>query len=151
MVFLQAAVRDAGPAFACLQLAEGEVVELLVCPSLLAEVRDVLSRPEICSKFQLSGERVLRFLARIDSCATAGPDPPKAFTLPRDPDDERYLNLAIAGGADYLVSWNERHLNYLMRADTTEGRDFCARYPILKIATPVEFLKVLRQTGKQRK
>ena len=52
MVFLQAAVRETGPAFACLQLADGKVVELLICPSLLAEVRDVLGRPEICSKLR---------------------------------------------------------------------------------------------------
>ena len=147
MVFLQAVARETGPAFACLQLAEGKVVELLVCPSIIAEVRNVLSRTEIRSKFELTAERVSRFLAKVDSCAVSAPAPPGSFSLPRDPKDEPYLNLAIAGGARYLVSWNERHLNYLMKGDTPEGRDFCARYPGIAIVTPVEFLEALRASS----
>ena len=72
------------------------------------------------------------------------PEPQRAFPLPRDPKDEIYTDLAIEGRARYLVSWNERHLNYLMRQDTTEGKDFCARYPSLGIVTPAEFLALLR-------
>jgi len=31
-----------------------------------------------------------------------------------------------------------------MKRDTPEGKEFCARYPDIKIVTPVEFLKALR-------
>jgi len=94
---------------------------------------------------KLSDETAAHFLAQAVSCAEALPEPPKAFSLPRDPDDEPYLNLAIAGGAEYLVTWNERHLNYLMRRDTPEGKEFCARHPDLKIVTPPEFLEEVRR------
>ncbi|MDB5330475.1 MAG: pilt protein domain protein [Phycisphaerales bacterium] len=69
------------------------------------------------------------------------PSVPNSFSLPRDPDDEPYTDLAIAAGARYLVTWNERHLTYLMRKDTPEGRDFCERFPEVKIVDLPTFLR----------
>jgi predicted nucleic acid-binding protein len=63
--------------------------------------------------------------------------------LTRDPKDEPLIDLAVAGDADYLVTWNERHLTYLMKQDTPEGRDFCARFPKLRIVAPPDFLKLV--------
>jgi predicted nucleic acid-binding protein len=42
MIFLQAAVTDRGPAFACFELVEAGEVTLYVSPLILSEVRDVL-------------------------------------------------------------------------------------------------------------
>ena len=47
MVYLQAATNDRGPAFACLALVETGEVTLYVSAAILAEVRDVLTRPKI--------------------------------------------------------------------------------------------------------
>jgi predicted nucleic acid-binding protein len=47
MIFLQAATNVRGPGFACVSLAEANVVTLYVTPVILAEVRDVLARPKI--------------------------------------------------------------------------------------------------------
>ena len=66
---------------------------------------------------------------------------PDVFALPRDPKDEPYVNLAISAAASYLVTWNERHLGYLMRQDTPEGREFCRRFPNLKIVDPPTFVR----------
>jgi hypothetical protein len=41
------------------------------------------------------------------------------------------------------VTWNDRHLTYLMQQDTAEGRDFCRRFPLLKIVSPPAFLQEL--------
>ncbi len=145
MLFLQGAANESGPAFACFRLAENGTVKLLLSPSTLAEATDVLSRPLVREKLKtLTDERVTKLLSKVRSFSESLPDPPKAFTLPRDAKDEIYTNLAIAGGAQFLVSWNERHLNYLMNADTPEGRDFSARFPNLKIVTPPVFLAKLR-------
>ena len=92
---------------------------------------------------QLRPERVTPFLQQLTSIATIQPDPPHAFSLPRDPDDEIYTDLAIGADVDYLVTWNDRHLTYLMRQDTPEGLDFCRRFPKLKIADPVTFLRAI--------
>ena len=59
MVFLQAATNDRGPAFTCLALAESNEVALFVTPVILAEVRDVLTRPKIQAKFpRLTSARI---------------------------------------------------------------------------------------------
>jgi len=68
MVFLQAATSDLGPAFACLELAEKRQIILHIRPALLAEVRDVLTRPRIQLKFpHLTPDRVDVFLQKIVS------------------------------------------------------------------------------------
>jgi putative PIN family toxin of toxin-antitoxin system len=142
MVLLQGALSPEGPAFACLRLAESGTVRLLQSPEPLREVTDLLSRPVLRQKFAaLTDEVAERFLSRLRSFSEALPSPPRAFTLPRDPQDEIFTDLGVAGRADYLVSWNERHLNYLMKRDTPEGKDFCAKYPNLRILTPVAFLR----------
>ncbi|HET6878837.1 MAG TPA: hypothetical protein VFI31_01630 [Pirellulales bacterium] len=48
MVFLQVATSDQGPAFACLSLVETGEVTLSVSGPILAEVKDVLTRPNDC-------------------------------------------------------------------------------------------------------
>ena len=148
MVIVQGALKETGPPSACLHLAESGRAVLLLSPSIVDKLGDVLLRDELRRKSpNLTDESDARFLERIKSFAELKPEPPSSFSLPRDPKDEPYLNLAIAAGAYYLISWNERHLNYLMRADTPEGKDFCARYPRLKIVTPVEFLETLRDSA----
>ena len=141
MLFVQAVISDRGPAFKCFTLAEQGKFELLISPSILAEIEDVLSRPWLIAKYPvLTHETVAAFVAKFNSVAVLIPDPPKVFRLPRDPDDEPYTDLAIAANARYLVTWNDRHLTYLMRKDTPEGIDFCSRFPGLTILTPSEFL-----------
>jgi len=121
MVLVQAVGKRRGPAFRCLELAETPEVKLLLSPSVLAEIEDVLSRPLLRRKLQtLTDQSVAEFVARLGACAQMLPEPRKMFSLPRDPKDEIYTNLAIAGGAEYLVSWNDRHLNYLRKGDTPE-------------------------------
>jgi predicted nucleic acid-binding protein len=111
------------------------------------EVRDVLTRPEVVAKFPaLSPAHVDQFVNDLLAKAALVQDVPPAFALPRDPKDEPYINLAIAAGARFLVTWNGRHLTYLMRQDTPEGVDFCARYPDLKIIDPPAFVREIEAT-----
>src|SRR5262249_50695319 len=105
MLFLQAATNDAGPAFACFQLVDDGRLTLCLSPEILAEVRDVLNRPKIRRKFpHLTEDRVEEFLASAQAKGIMLDEVPKEFRYARDPDDEPYINLAIAVGAQYLVS-----------------------------------------------
>jgi len=74
-------------------------------------------------------------------------DVPRRFELPRDPDDESYLNLAIEAEARFLVT-RDRDLLDLMRWDTKEGRDFQSRFRQLKILDLVAFLKEIEASEK---
>jgi putative PIN family toxin of toxin-antitoxin system len=147
MVFLQAVTNARGPAFACFQLLEEGKFTLAVSAAVLSEVRDVLTRPALRRKFpRLSEERVGEFLASVEQKAVLLSEVPNSFRYARDPDDEPYLNLAIAAGAQYLVT-RDNDLLDLMRADVPEGSDFRKRFPNLVILDPVEFLRILPGLG----
>jgi predicted nucleic acid-binding protein len=52
VVLLQAAVSKKGPAFACLRLAQAGQVRIALSSDILAEITDVLNRPELRRKFK---------------------------------------------------------------------------------------------------
>jgi putative PIN family toxin of toxin-antitoxin system len=138
MVYLQAAVHESGPAFACFGRVECGAVTLCISDEVLAEVRDVLTRPKLQAKFRrLTAEHVEAFLAAVRARAVTIAEVPHTFTYPRDPDDEPYLNLAIAAGARYLVSRDKDVL------DLANDSDFRSRFPSLTILDPVAFLREL--------
>ena len=65
-VFLRAAAREKGAAAKCLDLAKAGRVQLFVNREVLAEVEDVLNRPEIRAHFSdLSDEIAGAFLKRL--------------------------------------------------------------------------------------
>ena len=113
---------------------------LAVSRETLEELREVLSRSSLRRSFPLltdeKAEHLIELLllkCRFFRHVT------KRIELPRDPDDEPYLNLAIEAGAGFLVT-RDRDLLDLMTWDTAEGRNFQARFRELKIVDPVAFL-----------
>ena len=66
----------------------------------------------------------------------------KLTVYERDPDDEPYLNLAIAAGAQYLVS-RDNDLLDLQNPDSKPGQQLRALLPRLTILDPVDFINLL--------
>ena len=67
MVFLQGVGRPAGPAGACLSFVDDDRVKLFLSDEILAEVRDVLTRPQTQRRFQLlTAESVDEFSRDVD-------------------------------------------------------------------------------------
>jgi putative PIN family toxin of toxin-antitoxin system len=150
MVFLQGAARRESPAGACLLLVELEAVELYLSKEIIAEVRDVLTRPRVRQKFPALTEQLVgRFLAALEKRAVLIPNVPRVFTYERDLKDEPYINLAIAAGASYLVSRDSDILDL-----RTPSRPDCDRLrncaPRLQIVDPVAFLVELRRSKQSR-
>ena len=113
--------------------------------AILAEVRDVLGRPRIRAKNPtITDERVEDFFGRIDQVAQKIHDVPASYSLPRDPDDEPYLNLALAANADYLVTWDQDML------DLMQDAGFRTQYPQLIILNPVALLQALTPPPEQQ-
>ena len=103
----------------------------------------MLSRSQLRRDFPLlTDEKVEQLIETLLLKGRLLRNVPRRFELPRDPDDEPYLNAAIESGAQFLVT-RDRDLLDLMNWDTKEGRDFQSRFPQLKILNPVEFLNVL--------
>lgn len=143
MVSLQATASESGPAFRCLEKFEAQEIELFVSQDILDEVQDVLTRPKLQRKFSLlTDERVSALIERLKRRATLVSRVPKVFKYERDPKDEKYINLAIAAKAQYLVS-RDLDLLDLMNETLPAGKDFIQRFPNLRITNPIAFLREL--------
>jgi len=145
-VLLQAAAREKSVAAKCLNLAESGLIQLFVSKEVLAEVEDVLNRPEIRAHFpDLSDEIVGAFLKRLQKLSVLVRLVPKKFSYPRDEDDEPYINLAVAAGANFIIS-RDRDLLDLMTGYNNECKEFRQRFRSLKVVEPIEFLKLLENS-----
>ncbi|TMI17190.1 putative toxin-antitoxin system toxin component, PIN family [Candidatus Bathyarchaeota archaeon] len=107
---------------------EGRAV-LLASLDTLEELREVLTRP----KFQLTQPEALTLFQMVLSRCEIVLNPEKAEAKCRDPDDQKFLDCAVAGKADHLVT-GDPDLLVMERAGRT------------MILTGAQLVKVLRKT-----
>lgn len=79
----------------------------------------------------LTTEQIQAYIKLLESHIQIVPEPPDVFSLPRDPDDEVYINTAIAYKANFLVTRDKDLLEYELK-DPFQNR--------LRIVDPVTFL-----------
>ncbi len=145
MILYQATASPTGPAAELLRQLEAGRFILHVSYEILDEARDVLSRPKLRAKSpRVTDETVQETFDALSRLAQTFSPVPSLFSLPRDPDDEPYLNLALAADADYLVTWDKDLL------DLMQDATFRAQYPRLIILNPVALLQILRSPAQQQ-
>jgi putative PIN family toxin of toxin-antitoxin system len=88
------------------ELAVTRRYALMVDSRIMAEYHDVLRRPE----FQFDPALVARILAVLDRAEWIVAEP-LGLTLP-DPSDQPFLEVAVTGGADAIVTGNVRHFRF---------------------------------------
>lgn len=144
-VFLQGLMSKAGPAKACLELVENNRLRLVMSEAILAEIKDVISRPELrkLSPY-LTDEKAEALINLILEKAEFVEDVGQHFTYLRDQTDEPYLNLAIETRAAFLIA-RDRDLLNLMTDHTDEAKEFRQRFRHLKVVDPVKFLRIVRK------
>ena len=128
---MAAAISPDGPPASIIRALLAGTFEGVVCPGLLAEIEDVLSR----SKFgkRVMAEELRAYLREVATAATPAADPHEVPRASRDPKDDYLVALAVEAEVDALVSGD---------ADLTSIAD-----PPVPIMTPREFLELLRRTG----
>jgi uncharacterized protein len=147
--FLQAALNEESPAGKCYRFVEEGIVKLFVSRDVLAEIEDVINRPQIRERFEtLTDERIEDFLKSISELAVIVENAPEVFSLPRDIDDEIYINLAVETEADYIVT-RDKDLIDLMSGYEIESKQFRQRFRPLKIVQPLEFLRIVEEEIKK--
>ena len=138
MILLQATANPMGEAGRCYREVESGSVQLTMSQATRYEAHDVLTREAIRLQLpRLTDGRVEEFLGSLDYYSRQQHPVPQVAQLPRDPKDEKYLNLAIAANAQYLVT-RDNDLLDLMKSD-----EFRSNYPNLEILGPAEFLQRL--------
>lgn len=103
-VVVSAHLNDDGYEKHVLDLALAGRIEIVASEKILTEYEDVLRRP----KFALGPRQVAKSL-RLVLAGARMVNPRREVTAARDPDDNRFLECAEAGRADYLVTGNKRH------------------------------------------
>ena len=87
-----------------LELALSARFSLIVSRALLEEYEGVLRRP----RFRLDPRRIERSMLAIQKAAILV-QPQKHLQVTLDPEDNKVLECALEGGAEYLVTGNTRH------------------------------------------
>jgi putative PIN family toxin of toxin-antitoxin system len=130
------------------QLVDQTRVTLCLSDEVLEEVRDVLTREEYQRQFPaLTIEAVGALLKGLTARAVFVQHVPNVYTLERDPKDSKYINLALAAGAGFLVT-RDKDLLDLMDHTTATGAEFRRRFPDLRIIAPGDFVREI-QSDKQ--
>lgn len=88
-----------------LRLRHGDYT-LLYAQPLLEELVDVLNRPRIREKYQLTDQDI-QTVVRLILLRGEPVVSEKRITACRDPRDDKFLEVAVAGGADVIVSGDE--------------------------------------------
>ena len=123
-ILVSAALKPDGLPRTVLLLATTEPARLYVSDAILAEYRQVLSRPELQIRKGLQHQ--LLQLIRSHSHPVA---PSRSLQVTKDPDDNKFLECADAARADYLVTGNQRH--------------FPRFWKKTKVITPREFISMV--------
>lgn len=103
---------------------------LIVSPSILAEVEDVLNRDRVRKLHKHSPEILQKIISEPVILSYVVPGKTEVEVV-RDPDDDKIIAAAVEGNADYIVS-RDRDL-----LDLKEYND-------IKIISPEQFIKLLR-------
>jgi putative PIN family toxin of toxin-antitoxin system len=118
-----------GPPGEIVRMVSSGMLVLCLDARLLAEYDEVLARP----KFGFEPDSVAAFLDYVDFKSEVVASRPLGHPLP-DPDDEPFLEVALAAGADCLVTGNLAHFPANLRAGAT-------------VLSPAEFMAMLRGQG----
>ena len=135
-VLISALVFAKGTPAQLLARCQAGELELLVSPDILAEIRRVLAYPRIRKRLHYSDEQIDAFVALLAQEATVITPAVQVQAIPDDPDDDKFVELALAGSAPYIVSGDD----HLLKVGQVQG---------VTILKPAEFL-ALWQTLQQQ-
>lgn len=116
-----------GPPGEIIRMVASGVLELCYDARILSEYQNVLVR----EKFPFDQAYVEDLLEQIKACGNVTTGKPLVKRLP-DSDDEPFLEVALGGKAQYLITGNLKHYPVKKR----EG---------MQVVSPAEFLEIYRK------
>jgi putative PIN family toxin of toxin-antitoxin system len=119
-VVVSAALKPDGLQRTVLLLAITKPARLYVSEAILAEHRDVLSRPELRIRKGLR-QQIVQLIRSRSHVVT----PSRRLHIAKDPDDNKFLECADIARADYLITGNQRHFPaYWKKTRVITSREF---------------------------
>ena len=129
-VIVSAVLSPGSPPDSILGASRKEALDLVTSVPLLHELEDVLGRPRIAKRLGWTAEERAFFIAALTDFAVIVAPKERFQVVKADPADNRVLEAAVAGSADYAVS-GDRHL---LELGSYEG---------IPIVTPARFAAIL--------
>jgi putative PIN family toxin of toxin-antitoxin system len=132
-VFVSAALSPNGIPAKILTAWRAEQFQLVISKAILEEIDRVLRYPKILKRHQWREERIRLFIEDLAHLTVLTPGERKLTVITEDPSDNRYLECATEGEAEYIVS-GDQHLIELEVYQNT------------RILTPRVFLDIIEGT-----
>lgn len=108
-VFVSALLSKQGAPQAIISRWQEDAFEMLISDEIMDEVRRVLYYPKIAQLHRLSDAEIKEFLALLrDEAHLIAPK--ERLSVSPDEPDNRYIECAVAGGAEFLVTGDKKHL-----------------------------------------
>ncbi len=130
-VVVSSFIAPAGTPAKVVELMRENELELLVSEAILAEYESVLMYPQIQIRHSLSSIEVADIIAQFRAQAIVVEPGQELEVVKDDPDNDKFLECAVAGGAEFIVS-GDKHLLALKE------------YAGIHILSPAAFLSVFR-------
>lgn len=102
---------ESNPAWV-LGLAREGKIQLIMSSAVIDEIRAVLLYPKIMKRHHRTPAQLDLFLEKLLKVAVITQNEPKFDVIANDPSDNKYLECAVAGRADFIIS-GDRHLTDL--------------------------------------
>lgn len=129
-VFVSAAIKPGSNPDKIIDLVKQGKLTLMISKDILAEIKKVLLSEKIRRVQNLTEKKINQSLREISRAAVITPGRLHIQAVKDDPQDNKYLECAIEGRADFIIS-GDHHLTDLK---TFQG---------IKILAPAAFLKLL--------
>ena len=129
-LIVSASINPKGPPGEILLAWRNNLFELIISPQIIEEMRRVLFSDKIKKYRFLSDKEIEALLSELQQIRGYVEPTITVNVIKEDPPDNRFLEAAIAGKADYIISGNT-HLKDLKS------------YQEIQILPPVDFVKVL--------
>lgn len=134
-ILISAFVSRRGASAQILAYCQSGELELLISPETLDELRRVLAYPDIRKRLTYRDEQIEGLLAFLELAAVSLTPPTGVRVVPADADDDKFVALALAGEARYIVSGD----SHLLEIGAYQG------IAILKPAAFLHLWQTLRQ------
>ena len=135
-VAVSAAISLGGPPAAIVRAWRAEAFTWVTSLPLLDEMRRTFARPRLARLFTWSPTEVIEFLDTVIRSGELVRPAKQLDILKDDPSDNRLLEAALAGEADYIVSGD----NHLLSLGEYEG---------VVIVAPARFLAILTALSRE--
>jgi len=134
-VLISAFLSRAGTPFQIIELTRTSDLVPIMSWAVFQELERVIHYPHLRAHANYSDNQVERFLRGIEQVSFWIPVNQTLATVTADESDNRFIELAVAGKARYIITGDKRHLLPLRR------------FQGIEIVSPTEFLALYRSSS----